>query len=490
MNDERPIEKLLRRAAQKRSAESGPPPELHPANRRLLQAEVARRFPSAAAVPASTFQDWWALLKRRWAYGIGFVAILWVGALVIAPLISPPKSKELLAQQTAREIGELLAARTNASPTIAPTVVTSSLADNNQLPSSAAKDAALTPLAEPTPSAAPVVAIAPRPATGEKAIPAREDLPLNSRARSEAVAKIQPGALAKRSSAPGKTASITSADRFNQPAPTSAILHERLGHDGAAFAAAKPATVDLKLKLESGSSAAAVTPDRAFADQVVSGIVADASIAPTEAAVVVGYEKSLSAAEHHAEPTPVTRSAQAYANLAVEKLTRKLDADSLRVFPKVLVNFRVEQAGRDLRVVDGDGSIYTGVVDEANTLYKQQLWRQNQSLSNAYEQKFRFQTPKLTAAPTRAKAQGEEFYFYRVEGTNRTLNQKVVFTWNFVATNALAAGNLDYKVAEQKLDATKLPSQFPALLQKSRITGRAQFGEGREVEVNALPIKP
>ena len=41
---ERPIEKLLRAAAQKRRDEVGAPFELHPATRRLLQGEVARRF--------------------------------------------------------------------------------------------------------------------------------------------------------------------------------------------------------------------------------------------------------------------------------------------------------------------------------------------------------------------------------------------------------------------------------------------------------------
>ena len=41
---ERPIEKLLRAAAKKRRDEAGAPFELHPADRRLLQGEVARKF--------------------------------------------------------------------------------------------------------------------------------------------------------------------------------------------------------------------------------------------------------------------------------------------------------------------------------------------------------------------------------------------------------------------------------------------------------------
>jgi hypothetical protein len=46
---ERPIEKLLRAAAQKRRDEAGGRFELHPANRRLLQGEVTRTFPKTRA---------------------------------------------------------------------------------------------------------------------------------------------------------------------------------------------------------------------------------------------------------------------------------------------------------------------------------------------------------------------------------------------------------------------------------------------------------
>ena len=44
MNDDRPIEKLLRRYANKRRDEAGAPVEMHPATRRLLQGEVASQF--------------------------------------------------------------------------------------------------------------------------------------------------------------------------------------------------------------------------------------------------------------------------------------------------------------------------------------------------------------------------------------------------------------------------------------------------------------
>ena len=82
MNDERPIEKLLRRFAQKRRDEAGTPKELHPANRRLLQAEVARQFPKA-----QRREGWWAglslLLNRKLAYAMALVAVIGVAVFVI-----------------------------------------------------------------------------------------------------------------------------------------------------------------------------------------------------------------------------------------------------------------------------------------------------------------------------------------------------------------------------------------------------------------------
>ena len=69
MNDERPIEKLLHRFAKKRRDEAGTPAELHPTNRRLLQAEVARQFPKA-----QRRKGWWTglslLLNRKFAYAV------------------------------------------------------------------------------------------------------------------------------------------------------------------------------------------------------------------------------------------------------------------------------------------------------------------------------------------------------------------------------------------------------------------------------------
>ena len=81
----------------------------------------------------------------------------------------------------------------------------------------------------------------------------------------------------------------------------------------------------------------------------------------------------------------------------------------------MLTNFKIEQQGSMLRVIDGDGSTYRGVVDEHNTLYKQIVERQNKTLSNSYNNQFRFQTPKLADNAPGAKQQDANYYLYRVE---------------------------------------------------------------------------
>lgn len=185
-------------------------------------------------------------------------------------------------------------------------------------------------------------------------------------------------------------------------------------------------------------------------------------------------------------------NSQAFSNLGVPAEAKRNDARAEALTPPVLQNFQVQQQGRDLRIVDSDGSIYKGVVDEENTLYKQMSARQQQKLAIANDSKFNLKTPKQQTEAVSAvkKLEAQTYYLYRVEGTNRTLNQNVVFTWNFLDTNALAAGTLNYQNVAQKLDATKQPSQFPAVLQNSFINGRAQFGAGRAIEVNAVPVQP
>ena len=515
MNDERPIEKLLRRATQKRNDEAGAPPELHPANRRLLQAEVARQFPPAQAPAREAAPPFWVTLTRRWAYALALIPVIGIVAVVVLPTLSKSKAKSQmeLAKNTPLEFAtapamladEALAPEASA---VTATVTDSAPAGNDlKLRASgggnlvSANYSDLPAITAPPPAALPQARTDRAGSVGRELMGAatvatdslgvnRENEPASHRfegntppatrrAQTESfsraavpisVATAAPparnGVVAGVSGAPGAGAAVTAV-----PLPEKGAKLEERTVTNALVAQVKEFDAASSLVAKDGASAVAVT-----------GVAQD------------GYsaDKAWLARGGGAERQRTVLNSQAFSNLggpAAE--AKRKDARANALTPPVLVNFKVEQAGRDLRVVDGDGSIYRGVVDEQNTLYKQMSERQQQKLIVANESRFKFQTPKLADDLTvKKQLDADAYYLYRVEGTNRTLNQNVVFTWNFVDTNALVSGNLNYQNTQQKLDATKLPSQFPALLQNSYINGRAQFGEGREVEVNAVPVQP
>ena len=86
MEPERQIEKLLRASAKKRRDKMGAPLELHPATRRLLQDEAARRAPRRGE--HGFFQTLLVLLRRRLVLVSGVAAVVVAGAWVLVTRIS------------------------------------------------------------------------------------------------------------------------------------------------------------------------------------------------------------------------------------------------------------------------------------------------------------------------------------------------------------------------------------------------------------------
>src|SRR5207249_10559526 len=89
MEPERPIEKTLRACAKARSEDAGPPLELHPATRRLLHGEVARKYGSRPP-EAGRVSSLFARLRPRLALGVGLAVI----AAVLAWQFLPATRKE------------------------------------------------------------------------------------------------------------------------------------------------------------------------------------------------------------------------------------------------------------------------------------------------------------------------------------------------------------------------------------------------------------
>jgi hypothetical protein len=109
MDPERPIEKLLQKAAETRRAQAGAPQELHPANRRLLQSEVARRFGGASQ--KRSFLDSLNLFMPRLAWGAAVLVGVGFAALLMLPRHTAERKEMFFAKnerapslQTANEV--------------------------------------------------------------------------------------------------------------------------------------------------------------------------------------------------------------------------------------------------------------------------------------------------------------------------------------------------------------------------------------------------
>src|ERR1035437_9972074 len=134
---ERPIERLLRAAAKKRRDESGAPLELHPATRRLLQGEVARKYAKPGREKRG-FAEMLGQLWPRFAVGAAIFAVLALAVYVLVPGPDNGKPKALLAknepflrvQQAKQPLPSASAevATTPASPTPAPSAVPQAVA--------------------------------------------------------------------------------------------------------------------------------------------------------------------------------------------------------------------------------------------------------------------------------------------------------------------------------------------------------------------------
>jgi len=475
MNDERPIEKLLRRVAKKRRDEAGAPTELHPANRRLLQAEVARQFPKTQKQ-----ESWWAglslLLNRKLAYAVALVAVIGVAAL----LILPASNKEIPLGLMALDSKNSPAPDTQRVPmTTVTTGLTQELKDQEKKlakeveaatsDSLGTRDEPSLPkekremdtgtLGAPASAASPVVSVAPaasRSASnveGDRTEARRQQVAESvasfNQKYSEETARKTDSSLnlssASTQTRPAQPTLAASADAAkNSPEPE--VFSRRYGL--ATTAAAAPATGAAKPAIVTNGAAAPGAPvtgklnDDLNATQAFSQVVVD------------GYAAS------GLKPAGAS---------------------------PVLMNFIVEQNGQQIRVMDGDGSTYSGslqlaVDEDAN---RKDFIARGGGLEKSRQSRTSHDSAVSSNLGGNSTAQN---LFFRVSGTNRTLNQNVNFAGIFVMlTNQFPSANARFQFADKAKAANQ--QQIPPLLQNSGIRGRLQIGTGREVEINAVPVQ-
>jgi hypothetical protein len=159
----------------------------------------------------------------------------------------------------------------------------------------------------------------------------------------------------------------------------------------------------------------------------------------------------------------------------------------------VLNSFRIEQSGDRLRIIDGDGSVYSGFLETPASASGRLAGAA--ALSSSAKAVEMEKAPKLVttdraqpaAPPTNYGAEFKQttnLYFFRVNGTNLTLGKSVVFTGNLIATNVLPATN-----APTASGGSATASAAPAGLQlrNTRLRGRVAIEGTNQSDINAHP---
>ena len=492
---ERPIETLLRAAAKKRRDEAGAPFELHPADRRLLQGEVARRF-----ARSEREVHWFPQrLARLWPIcvgALGILAVLGMAIWLLMPVPANERSAMSLAQNS--PFGDTEAAKLPSSPFVADSAMTAP----PPAPGVGGMPGGLASAEMPPPGRASEVrqfsglppqfpkdtTVAPGLHEGkEKLEPAAAPQLADQQKKVQMQLAAPSGTPA---SVPAGTGGGTYAARYGLAAkPPSPAVVPASPPAPPAVAQAPPApSVALAEGLAKPADGKSDQPALQYESLAT---VASANRPVPAPAAMDALSQSAAGALKGAKTPAVTQrfvQAQPVAN------AQALLADKAKPAQAVLASFQLEQAGSQLRIVDGDGSVYSGYVQLEGAA---RLVRSARAEAPA--------AALAARAPARAPAQttdssldsdrlAAQSYSFRVAGTNRSLNQKVVFTGDLLTATNLAsslsvATNLSPGGVVERYQ-TVPARQGPLPLLHSRISGKVVIGGGAAVEINALPASP
>lgn len=458
--------------AKKRRDQAGDALELRPSAREQLQREVSRRgaSKSGGGFLASLFSGF----IPRLAVALCVLAIVGFGVWWLSPLGSKQQPSTLAMNEDSFSKAAPAARREMAAPP-PPSSPVPVVAENN--PNSAPPAAQMSPPASPAAdkeknaSSAPVAGMSlqaeardgrkqsvaaadtlKQPAGAQGSIASTSPVPATQSA--PALAENAPSALFDATPPSGTLAGAPNQDKdatrktVEAPAPgfvTNGVVF------GATIAAAEP---EAQKKLAVPQPSAFYRANRAA---VSDGLASFGSAAPA-ASNSQSFRRTVPATIPHTAGTSTASP--------------------------VLTSFQVVQDGQQVRVVDADGSIYTG---SFTTPEKRTALVPPVTISGV--------APAATAAAKaeapRAMAQS---YFFRVAGTNLNLNQTVVFSGNLIplanvpqVQSSAVSGGVGGGGGGGGGYGPGVPGT--SLLLNSRIAGKAIIGGKKEIEVNATPAR-
>ncbi len=477
MPPERDIEKMLKAAAEKRRREAGAPWELHPATRRLLQSEVARQYrrPPPAGFAWRDF-----LVRHRWriAWAAGLTAVLCLGLWM-----SQPRPTHNPAVSDVASLEKRLAERA-LRPARSEPAATPAL--NRLTATNSAEPAMVAQTGTPPPDL-------------------EKSLAGTSRAR-----KVvnSPAARAE----PGREAADSSAASFPAESPKATLAAApALGVNGSEIASAKTDAFQRRYGVRLEEPAPADAVGGTIQDQLRLNSPLAPAAAPAGAFAPSATPVKLSLGYFARTPAAKPQLALNFDRLAKDESEAAKRAPTPTA-PVVLENFRLERAGDVVEIIDRDGSTYSGRVqpspativvlaDGTASRDKKEAAPESQTVNGAAlgsgaPLAMRRYRQAATALAVTSEVSQDSFSF-QVTGTNRTLNQQVVFDGAvlFSPTGPVpAAGTAQSTGIVTAADVrAKLVSGSaappPAPSPNFRVTGKAVVGGQPAVEINALPVK-
>lgn len=486
MESERHIEKILRAAAKKRREQAGEPFELDPVARQELLREASRRDVEKTA--GGFFARFFSSFGPRLALAFSVVLIVLAGVWLARPLLSGKQE-----------------------------AATVSMA-NLKVDRPASQKAAASAPAPTSQGAAPTVAIA-KPAPGARAETAAFAA-ATRRSSNEVAAKDK--AVAENSASAAVSAAPSNESEANRQQTPAAELPGPVGaiQPSLAMRDSFKSTVPVPPPPPPSTAASTYQNTRAV-NSVASADTADkvsSSTAPLNATNAIVPLMTVTAEDREAQKesnvagtsgSVNTSQLANYDSIANNQNGKKLSPVSQRfnrviaipamqqrgfggggggVATPLLSSFRMEQNGREIRVVDADGSVYTGSWQVAP--------EQNSPPAAGRAGSLHFSSGAIPAASSVRPApeptlnnnlQMVQNYIFSVTGTNRNLKEKITFSGNFIplnnasntANNAGAVGGL--------FDGRNTAPLNTAVFLNSRIVGKVIIGDRREIKVNANP---
>jgi hypothetical protein len=160
------------------------------------------------------------------------------------------------------------------------------------------------------------------------------------------------------------------------------------------------------------------------------------------------------------------------------------DKRSTEPSANVLASFQVEQLGLEVRIVDSDGSLYTGYTTPLQPALR--LHSANTETQDALQ---RPATERKLQTGAAGSSLAAESVFFVVTGTNRSLKLPVVFSGRIATTNAAAFALTTnaQTVVRGALGGTSAASGTNSALGSSRISGKATLGGNKVIDVDAVP---